>query len=267
MLIRHPPAGHRGNAVALPLKTVFFLLCLALSLGCSPASAEGKRLPEAQRIILWVWERPDDLSRLDSGRAQFAFLAATIRMQNGRMKVLPRRQPLKLPAKAQRIAVIRIETDRRSEPGPFREEAAEIIGHVAEAVRADRLQIDFDARVSERRFYRELLFAIREKLPESVPLSITALASWCMHDRWLAGLPVDEAVPMVFGMGPEGPAILRRLEAGGGFAEPMCRASIGISADEPVGRLAAGKRVYVFSPAGWGAEKVNDLFREVERWQ
>ena len=271
ILIHHPSAGHWGNAVALPsknlLKAVFLLLCLTLSLGCSIASAEGKELPKAKKIILWAWERPEDLSCLDPGRAEIAFLAATIRIQNGRLKFLPRRQLLKLPAQTRRIAVIRIETDRKSEPGPFREEAAEIIGHVAEAVHADRLQIDFDARVSERRFYRELLFAIREKLPESVPLSITALASWCMYDRWLAGLPVDEAVPMVFRMGPEGPMILRRLEVDGRFAEPMCRASIGISTDEPVGRLSKGKRVYVFSPTGWSAEKLSDVYREVEKWQ
>ncbi len=248
-------------------KTCFLLLFLTLSLGCSSAYAEGKRLPQTQRIILWAWERPEDLSRLDPGKAAIAFLAGTIRIHDGRLKVFPRRQPLKFPAKTRRIAVIRLETDRKSEPGPFREEAAEIIGYVAEAARPDRVQIDFDARVSERRFYRELLFAIRKKLPESVPLSITALASWCMHDRWLAGLPVDEAVPMVFRMGPEGPAILRRLEADGGFAESMCRASIGISTDEPVGRLTRGKRVYVFSPTGWSAEKLSDVYREIEKWQ
>lgn len=218
-------------------------------------------------MILWAWERPEDLSGLDPGKAEIAFLAATIKMQNERLKVLPRRQPIQFPAKAQRIAVIRIETDGKSELAPFRKEIADIIVHVAAAARASHLQIDFDARVSQRRFYRELLFAIRELLPGTAHLSITALASWCMHDRWLGGLPVDEVVPMVFRMGPEGPPILRHLEAKGSFAEPMCRASIGISADEPVGRLTRGKRVYVFSPAGWSTEKVSKIFREVERWQ
>ena len=40
---------------------------------------------------------------------------------------------------------------------------------------------------------------------------MTALASWCLSDRWISDLPVDEAVPMLFQMGPETPDIKRML--------------------------------------------------------
>jgi len=265
--INHLHAGYRENALPMLFKkvlNVFLLLCLALPAECSFASAEKDGFVEPKKIIFWAWERPEDLSILDSGTAEVASLAATLKVQKKRLKVFTRQQPLKLPAKTRRITVIRIETDRKSMLAPFSGEMAEIIDDVAGAASARHLQIDFDARVSERQFYRELLLAIRKKLPEAVHISITALASWCMHDRWLEGLPVDEVVPMVFRMGPEGPAILRSLEARGSFAEPMCRTSIGISTDEPVKRLTNGKRVYVFSPTGWNRDSVKSLLQEVE---
>ena len=35
-------------------------------------------------------------------------------------------------------------------------------------------------------------------MPDNVPLSMTALASFCVGDRWLQDLPVDEAIPMIY---------------------------------------------------------------------
>src|SRR5439155_3985440 len=58
------------------------------------------------------------------------------------------------------------------------------------------LEIDFDARASEREFYRAILLDLRRVLPASMPLSITALASLCECDGWISGIPVTEAVPM-----------------------------------------------------------------------
>ena len=48
----------------------------------------------------------------------------------------------------------------------------------------------------------QLLAEVRRRVPVSMPLSITALTSWCESDGWIAGLPVVEAVPMLFRMGP-----------------------------------------------------------------
>jgi len=68
--------------------------------------------------------------------------------------------------------------------------------------------------VSERDFYRALLQDLRAQLPDNVPLSMTALASFCIGDRWLEGLPVDEAVPMIFRMGADDKPIKNLLANG-----------------------------------------------------
>jgi hypothetical protein len=238
-------------------------LFIAFSLGAAPVCAEdgGDRT-----VILWVWERPEDLRHIDPHRVEVAFLAATIKMQEGGLKVLTRRHPVRLHKETRLTAVIRIESDRKSKLAPFRGEVEDIIVDITGALKAERLQIDFDARETDRISYRELLSALRNDLP-GVGISITALASWCMSDRWLGGLPVDEVTPMLFRMGPEGAEILRRIETNGGFIDNMCGSSVGISTDEPVGRLPDVNRVYVFSPSGWGGKRAADIFQEVEVWR
>jgi len=81
-------------------------------------------------------------------------------------------------------------------------------------------------------------------------LSITALASWCSYDDWLAGLPIDEAVPMFFRMEPDrsfAPPDLPQLR----IREPLCATSIGISTHEMYAGSLAGKRLYFFPDRGW----------------
>jgi hypothetical protein len=120
------------------------------------------------------------------------------------------------------------------------------------------VQIDYDATSGERPFYRQLLADLRRRLPSNVPLSITALASWCVGDRWIRGLPVDEIVPMLFRMGPDGPrfaAIASRPEA----AAPECRAAIGTSLDEPLAVHRGGRRWYVFNADGWTAASLRRI--------
>jgi hypothetical protein len=119
------------------------------------------------------------------------------------------------------------------------------------------IQIDFDAAVSEREFYRSLLVELREKLPVGVPLSITALASFCIGDRWFRDLPVDEAVPMIFRMRADDQKIKGFLANGNDFAEPLCRRSYGIAVDEPVSiKFEKSRRVYVFNHRPW---TINDV--------
>src|SRR2546430_8843063 len=99
----------------------------------------------------------------------------------------------------QLMAVVRIET----RPGKAKEGSARNAanpspssGQGYNAVQRDRiatlvaetallpgvraLQIDFDAASSEQEFYRALLLEVRRLMPHSMPLSITALASWCV---------------------------------------------------------------------------------------
>jgi hypothetical protein len=115
------------------------------------------------------------------------------------------------------------------------------------------VQIDFDAKVSERDFYRSLLQAVRQQLPASTKLSITALASWCAGDDWQRDLPVDEAVPMLFRLGVDQHQFQRRLETGQTFESRMCQDSAGVSTDEPVTPPTID-RLYIFNPHPWSKE-------------
>jgi hypothetical protein len=143
------------------------------------------------------------------------------------------------------------------------------------------IQIDFDARRSELGLYRALLEDVRQRLPATMPLSITALASWCVGDRWLDGLPsgtIDEAVPMLFRMGPDEPAVASWLRAGRRFTVPACRKSLGVSTDEPLSQailsdglasrdgLHFAGRLYVFHPRPWKADEASALLAQRRRW-
>jgi len=92
---------------------------------------------------------------------------------------------------------------------------------------------------------------------------MTALASWCNTERWLASAPVDEIVPMLFRMGPTGENLKRRLAEGGDFAARNCRNGIGVATDTPPDRLPSGRRVYIFSPRPWSPEALDEIVKEL----
>jgi hypothetical protein len=203
-------------------------------------------------VIPWAWERSEDLRFLGDG-STVAWYAGIITLDGDRVRVEPRRNPLQLANNVHRIAVIRIETKK-----PTLDEAQlqTTLAAIARLYRnAEELQIDFDATRSERAFYRALLNA----LPKT-RLSITALASWCLDDRWMSDLPIEEAVPMLFRMGHDTHAVKNRLDAP--FPEPRCRGSAGISLDEPLPRIPTAARIWVFNPERWTeAEWQNALSR------
>jgi hypothetical protein len=155
------------------------------------------------RIILWAWERPEDLTFLDPQRFGVAFLAQTLTLKDGEVVYSPRHQPLKLPPGVRLIAVTRIESQKITREhvdltDDLRKELVENIRKTLQLNSVSAVQVDFDAATSERTFYGQLLQDLRSELPDNVALSMTALASFCVGDRWLKDLPVDEAVPMVF---------------------------------------------------------------------
>jgi hypothetical protein len=166
------------------------------------------------------------------------------------------------------MAVVRVASDRLRPPELSPQQlqlATAAIAEVSGLHGIQALQIDFDAGVSERAFYREVLQKLRRRLPASMPLSITALASWCVYDDWLSGLPVDEVVPMVFRMGADQDRI-RRYLAHGDFRAASCRRSLGLSTDEPLPVLRARRRLYVFHPQAWRPEAMARMFEEIGRW-
>ena len=236
--------------------------------------AVSPRLAHLPRITVWAWERREDLRELDRRTTAVAYLDRTVLVDARGLEVLPRRQPMLLPAVdgLTRIAVVRIET----RPGaPANDTAATAVAEaVVEAAGQPglaALQVDFDARQSERAWYARVLRRVRSRMPPELPLSITALASWCSYDgSWLHMLPIDEVVPMLFRMEPDRRRIaersgLRGVEAVADFTirEPQCLNSAGISTTEAWPRNLAGKRVYIFPDRGWARDGLAETVRSL----
>lgn len=224
-----------------------------LSLRSDTVQRPVTRMDGLPRVTLWAWERAEDLSSADPRRFTIAYLDETLTIGLV-VHVQARRDPVIFPAAAERFPVIRIETEPNAVLNA--ETRSEAIQAILVSVRSPgiaALQVDFDATRSEREWYRGLIIDLRREMPPQLPLSITALASWCSYDDWLRGLPVDEVVPMFFRMEPD------RHRAPANFSEfrirePLCRGAIGVSTNEPWPSEIAGKRIYVFPDHGWHAD-------------
>jgi Protein of unknown function (DUF3142) len=228
------------------------VLCIVLRSDALPMLRAhlSVRMNMLPRKILWVWERPEDLRAIDAIKTAIAWLDQTVVISEGVVSV-PRRQPLAYPAGAARIAVVRIETLPAAKLNPAQEQqTVALLLRSAERPGIGAMQVDFDATRSQRAFYSHVLTDLRRRMPATLPLSMTALASWCSSDDWIADLPVDEAVPMMFRMEPD----RRRASADSPWfriREPLCMGSVGVSTHERWPDEMAGKRIYVFADRGW----------------
>ena len=276
--------GHLGAMNSGPaMRGARWVVLVALSCGLmgvagsatrrqNPAgSANLGRMARLPRLTVWAWERREDLRGLDARTTALAYLDRTVEVDGREVFVAPRRQAMLLPASTGlvRIAVVRVEVA----PGTTLSEAEadEVARAVAGAATQGgiaALQVDFDARMSEREWYAGMLRRVRAQMPAGMPLSMTALASWCSYDGgWLRNLPVDEAVPMLFRMEPD----RRRLGAGPdaddgdfGLREPLCMGSVGISTREAWPRDVRERRVYVFADRGWARDGLEETLRALE---
>jgi len=237
-------------------------LLLFLSIHSDALPHPQGRLAAFPRVTLWSWERREDLHALDTRRFAIAYLDQTLTI-GLTVQAQPRRNALVLPSSATRIPVVRIEAPRTAVLNQeTRREAVQAILESAREPGIAALQIDFDATRSQRLFYRDLLVDLRRQIPADLPLSITALASWCSWDDWIHDLPVDEAVPMMFRMEPDhrrAPPDIDDFK----IREPLCRTSTGVSTDEAWPSNLGGKRIYVFPDHGWHNVPPADLERRL----
>jgi uncharacterized protein DUF3142 len=235
--------------------------CLRIRSDSAPHPA--LRMASLPRLTIWAWERREDLRTLDTQKFAIAYLDKTLTIGLD-VQSQPRRDPVIFSASSTRIPVVRIETTREALLNEEnRVEAVRGILASAQEPGIAALQVDFDATRSQRPFYRSLLLDVRRKMPASLPLSITALASWCSWDNWLHDLPVDEAVPMLFRMEPD-----RRRAPGNvddfRIREPLCKTSVGVSTTEQWPSDLTGKRIYVFADNGWRRDSPADLERVLQ---
>ena len=215
--------------------------------------------------MLWAWERPEDLRFIDTGQFGVAFLAQTIYLEKDIVAPKPRRQPLEVAPGTYMVAVTRIETNKDGAMRPtFSPETA---GKVVSLIKTTLslpdvkgVQLDFDAVVSERSFYRSVMGELRKQTPDGVTLTMTSLASWCTGDAWFNDFPVDEAVPMAFQMGADEEKIKTYLRNGNDWNEPLCRGSYGISVDDQFKiEFKPGRRIYYFKNSAWREADIERL--------
>lgn len=238
-----------------------------ISVGSCRKTHTRNRLDESHfpPVVLWAWERPEDLRALDAKKFAVAYLAQTLTLKGDEVIFKPRQQPLEVSPETKMMAVTRIESQKQTGERVAlsesqRQKLVDLIIKTTTVGAVSAIQIDFDAASSERDFYRSLLRDLRAKLPDHVPLSMTALASFCVGDRWLDDLPVDEAVPMVFRMGADDRTIKSMLTSGDDFREPLCRRSYGVATDEVFEmKRDASRRLYIFNNRPWNESSIEGL--------
>src|SRR5882724_2332719 len=145
---------------------------VVFALGSCRKKATRNRLDESHfpSIVLWAWERPEDLRALDSKRFAVAFLAQTLTLKGAEVVFKPRHQPLEVSPDTKMMAVTRIEsqkqTGERAELSDAQgQKQVDLIMKTTTLGAISAIQIDFDAASSERDFYRSLLRDLRAKLP------------------------------------------------------------------------------------------------------
>jgi hypothetical protein len=252
------------------LCALIFLISNACNSVKSNSFIPNEKLNVFPPIILWAWERPENLKFIDTKKFGVAFLAQTLMLRNDEVIFRPRRQPLEISPETFLIAVTRIETEKLNQnqkpalSDSQKKEITDAVNRTLKLPNVKAVQIDFDALVSERSFYQSLLKELRAELPENVSLTMTALASWCVSDSWFSDLPVDEAVPMAFRMGADDSQIRKFLAKGEDWQEKLCRSSYGIALDEPLQtEFQPNRRIYVFNNRSWRPEDLKRLPRGV----
>jgi hypothetical protein len=269
-MFRHALLTESG-AARLISRLVTILVCFS---AIAPLRSEryqpriSEQMTGLPRFVVWAWERPEDLRFTNPQTTAVAFLAETIQLHGDTVVARPRKQSLLVPDGAHLVAVVRIEADQNAVlKGDQIEQTATAIAKAALLLRVMAIQVDFDATRSQQNFYRSLLFSVRRRLGPVTPISITALASWCIGDDWISSLPINEAVPMLFRMGADTSDVVGRLSSGRDFRATICQGSLGVSTDEPWVSLPSGRRIYVFNNHAWTEGSELAFLQEVRQWR
>ena len=254
-----------GQFECYTMRTQFAAICLLMAIVCGCRGQTSHTTTRSKpALVLWAWDRTEDLRFLKPGEAEVAALMATVQLRGGRADMRRRRLPLFVTPGVPLTAVVRLESDGSELPpvDRFAEEIENLtIGNF------DSLQIDFDAKQSQQDWYRALLLRfgpLYRQRETGAPqyrsraignVSITALASWCVDRPWFDNVRpnIREVVPMLFRMGPHRVDLLKRIARQKDFAEG-CRGAVGVSMDEPLPWYPPANRIYIFNPTPWTKE-------------
>lgn len=247
------------------ISLVFFSLLLLSSWTLAVRADTGTH----PQVVFWSWYHDDDLR---AAPGAVASLTNRIQVDGMVVKDTPRLNRLRLKPHSARIAVVRIDVKAL----PAKEKQGVLVNSLVERILASTvrgrgalsgLQIDYDATFDQRQFYIDLLKCLRQRMPRGLPLSITALASWCMADQWLSQSHLEKQVeffvPMLFTMGDGRQSALSYLSKYGlkSPGGPLC---VGFSLDDPEplqvmikgGKFGQVACVYFFCSKPWNQDRV-----------
>lgn len=221
--------------------------------------------------MLWAWQRAEDLRFINPAEFGVAYMACRVVLTGAQAKAQWRTQRLRVAPGTAMVATVRVDIDHRG-PCAFNTQQRDAIiwtlRTMANMSKVQAVQIDYDALLSERPFYSDLIRRARMQLPLGLPLSITALASWCIFDDWTRELPIDESVPMMFSLGPDRQKVLNYFGSRRDFRVERCKHAMGLSLEEPdvnalmiplVQQRTMPCRVYVFTRTAWTKAKVDTV--------
>jgi hypothetical protein len=212
------------------------------------------------KLILWSWQRNDDLTYIDDN-VSVAPLVATIFVNAKGVLVEPRRNVLKINKNITLIPVIRLEIPPHIKVSDDHIET--IVRHIRSFVTSSNarcVQIDFDARKSQRPLYEKILTQLHAAMP-AIELSITALTSWCVGDVWIDTLPITHAVPMMYNLGKNAHEFKDDFKTKRKWRSKKCNGYIGFECNDMFTKPPRGWHVYVFNNNAWTADdyqKVKD---------
>ncbi len=231
------------------------------------------------RVMLWSWQKIEDLRSVDGKNVGVAFLVGRFTVDGHKVNCQPRLSRLQLPVGCYREAVARVEVkslppeEKQSEVSA---ELSEKIADLAMRSKVNAVQIDFDARQNQRQFYLHLLRDLQKALPQGMTLSTTALASWSQGDTWLKdavdqkqNINIDHVVPMFFTMGAGHSKALQLLKS----QLPLTfnnKLAIGLSLTDSAAigvvaqRLSRFNHIYLFCSPGWSRESLNEAGKLID---
>ena len=114
------------------------LLLLVLLVSDQNISARTRMPVDMPPLVLWAWDRDDDLSFIDIRDTAVAYLAATVILRGESVFLAPRYHPLAPPKGSRLVAVAHIEVDRHEPPVVSDAQARDLAATLAALPRISR---------------------------------------------------------------------------------------------------------------------------------
>ncbi len=278
-----------AKRIFLSLLLVAFLFSVLANSARAPFGFLKSNLSSSHdpEINVWAWERDEDLSFIDPAKVSVSYFAGMIYVRGSSVSFRPRTQKLKLAKGTQTAPVFRIESLRgEGAPGTVSTSDARmpevraadyvvktITTRLKELPPSNMVQLDFDAMEDERPFYTAILKQLRRQLPPDSKISITALGSWLLGDRWLRNGDADEVVAMLFSIGADKKNILGRVQSQKLDSGTDAKLALGISANETnTNEILFGAhlqhqfdKLYIFNSRPWTRERLLAITKEASQ--